>query len=152
MKKIAILLLSIFTLTSCKDKVNHTLEGCWSIDTIYYKGKDIRFCFLSNVIDFFEKSKCELPFTEDSCNNIITTDSLGSWMVIKSDTFPRYIKIDSKNFIFAGTHKLIFYKDEKNKLLKIKLTSDHLFIIARKGFFDFDENINTINKLTNQPN
>jgi hypothetical protein len=49
--------------------------------------------------------------------------------------------------LFAGMHRLVFYKDEPNKLLKMEVWSDSLYIVCRKGYFNFDKNIEAINKL-----
>jgi hypothetical protein len=57
------------------------------------------------------------------------------------------MSIESRNKIFSGQHTLLFKKDEPNKLLKMELRSDSLFLVARKGLFYYEGNLKTINKL-----
>ncbi len=139
--------------SSCSNEVEKTIQGSWSIDTIYYKNYDVRSCMYVNIIDFNKDGGSSLPYTKDRCNEIITKsdDENGYWEIIKSenpkDTIPLRIKITTNNKLFSGIHKIIFHKDQQNELLKMEIWSDSLYIICRKGLYNFHSNIETINEL-----
>jgi hypothetical protein len=70
-------------------------------------------------------------------------DENGSWKVFKpseTDTIPMRLNVISSNQVFAGTYKIVFYGDESNKLLKMEIWSDNLYIVCRKGLFNYDGN------------
>lgn len=149
-------------LSSCGNKIDKTINGNWSIDTIYYKNYDVRSCFYSSLIRFEDERIVKLPISENHCNEVISNskNEFGDWKIIQSanlkDTLPLQLKIATNNEFFSGIHHIVFYKDELNKLLKMEIWSDSLYIVCRKGLFDFDSNIDLINELekiswTNRP-
>lgn len=139
-------ILILVTFACCKSKVERTLEGLWSIDTIIYKQYEIRNCILGNVIKF-EHPSCDLPTTESYCEGLVEYIREGQWEVEKTDSIPLVLKIETKNMIFSGVHKMTFRKDEQNKLLKMELRSDSLYVICRKGLFNYDGNQDLVNDL-----
>lgn len=154
MRTLIILFLGAFALlSSCSDKLDKAMEGSWSIDTIYYKGYDVRVCLSLNVLTYHGNYIADLPVAHNRCETVIknSTDRTGSWEIVKSslpnDTIPLRMKFVTGNELFAGTHKIVFYKDLPNKLLKMEIYSDDLYIVARKGLFNFDSNIKMIDYL-----
>lgn len=140
----------LFTI-SCKRKVESTISGWWSIDTIYYNNLEIEGCLLSNSI-IFEKGNCELPITENYCgSDVASFDITGDWKIDKNE-IGTFLFIQTENKLFNGNHHIRFFKDEKNKLLMLELKSDSLYLICRKGLFDYDREINLINDLVKSTN
>jgi hemin uptake protein HemP len=139
--------------SSCRNEVVTTIEGSWSIDTIYYKNYDVKNCLYVNIIDFKKDGEASFPYSGDRCKEVIliSENEFGNWKIINSsnvnDTLPFRIKIVTENQLFTGTHKIVFYKDEPNKLLKMEIWSDSLYIVCRKGLFNYDKNIDLINRL-----
>jgi hypothetical protein len=134
---------------SCTDKATKALQGWWSIDTLYYQEYDTKICLYSNAINF-KNEQVVLPITEDRCEGLSVYEKKGKWDIQKTDSIPLLINIKTANEIFYGTHQLLFFKDKKNKLLKIKVISKDLYLIARKGLFNYNKNIKLIDELINQ--
>jgi hypothetical protein len=145
------LIVCLLFFQSCQDRVEKVITGWWTIDTIYYRNFDIKPCLSLNVITFGE-TESVFPYSQNSCAEVICNSNIdqGTWNVSKTsqnDTIPLRLKIDTKNQIFAGTHKVVFYKDDVNKLLKMEIYSDSLYVICRKGLFNYDKNIDLIENL-----
>lgn len=137
----------ISILSSCRSKIDYTITGWWTIDSIIFKGNDIRYCLLSNSIDF-NQSDCKLPITENFCNGIVESwERKGNWNTFSNDNSMFNIDIQSKNVIFNGRHRIVFYKNETQKLLMMEFISNDLTMVCRKGLYDYDRNIKTINYL-----
>lgn len=156
MKKLFLLFLaSGMFICSCsnKGKVENVLEGWWTMDTIYYKNYNIRTCLRSNSLEFKFGDNSEFPTAEDRCVPVIKNsynqdaDIEVVYSEVHNDTIPMRLKITTKNEVFAGTYKMVFYKDERNQLLKMEIYSDSLYIVCRKGLFNFDRNIGLIDEL-----
>ena len=151
---ILLLIFGIIFTTSCNNaKIQKTVSGVWSIDTVYYGKYDVMLCFSSNMISFNKNETIEVPIAMDDCSGVTSKciESSGKWEIVKSknanDTIPYRLNISSKNKVYNGIHKIIFYKDEINKLLKMEIWSDSLYIVCRKGLFNFDNNFGLINDL-----
>lgn len=142
-----------FCFVSCSNKVNHTLNGWWSIDVIYYKGYDIRVCLLSNSIVFHEKNNAvELPVTQNRCDELFTEFvKKGEWNIIQNNNSIE-LEFQGENKIFAGKHHVRFIDDYKNRMLLMEIQSDSLFIVCRKGLFEYGKNINTVKELVDMSN
>jgi len=145
LKNLAIILFCLCLLPSCTDIVDKTMEGMWTIDEIYYKGLDAQYCFYSNYIQF-DKENVRLPFG-DLCFGVFSKNERGTWGIYKTDSIPLVLNIETTNSIFSGTHQIIFFKDEKDKWLKVEISSKDIYIIARKDFYSYDDNIGVINDL-----
>ena len=142
-----VLILSMFIISfSCSSKANLGVRGIWSIDTLYYEGHDSRHCLYVNTI-YFKKEEVDLPITGNRCDGLSVFEKNGNWLITKSDSTEINLKIETQNEIFSGNHKLIFVNDFQNKLLKIEIRSKNLFMVARKGLFDYDANKSLIEKL-----
>ncbi|MGN6180153.1 MAG: hypothetical protein ACTHNW_13275 [Mucilaginibacter sp.] len=164
MKKILIVFIIPVFLLSCSKKreIKQALDGWWSIDSIYFEHYNVKNCIESNLILFKFNGRSELPISVNGCNTFINGNN-DKFAIIKvldsespNDTIPFRLQIDTKNKIFAGTHKIIFYKDNYNHLLKMEIWSDKLYIVCRKGLFDIDTNSQLVNDLekiswTNRP-
>jgi hypothetical protein len=147
------LCLCLLSITSCKTNIETTVQGWWTIDTIYYKRYDLRTCLLGNSLEFKINKQSILPVAEKNCEPVVTNsyDKLANIEITQShnpkDTLPLRMKITTNNEVFAGMHKIVFYKDKPNRLLKMEIWSDSLYIVCRKGLFNFDKNIDLINEL-----
>jgi len=60
------------------------------------------------------------------------------WVTLKADSIPLLLRIESKNVIFKGSHQVVFRDDAENHLLKMEIKSDSLYVVCRKGLFDYD--------------
>jgi hypothetical protein len=156
MKKIFALCLIGFIFCSCQNKnnkVEHAINGWWTMDTIYYKNYNIRNCLGNTSLFFKFRDKSIFPVAENGCGQVITHsfDPSGDVRVLdsdnKNDTIPFRLKITTENKIFAGEHKIVFYKDMQRHVLKMEIFSDDLYIICHKGLFYFDDNIDLMDDL-----
>ena len=153
MKKLVFLILITIIAVSCnkgKSSIEKILYGQWSIDTVYYMKANVIYCFNGNIIDFAGKSEeVFIPGVFGCGKYLASKKETASYDISLSKINKNFgINIKSKNIILNGLHKLRFKKDNVNKLLKLELKSDNLFLVCRKGYFDFDENIDKINYLT----
>jgi hypothetical protein len=146
-KSLFILLFSFLIFQSCKDKQEKIIQGLWSIDCIHYQDDDFRYCLYLNLVKFEKNGECNLPSVR--CIEFRNgRNEFGNWELIKNDKTISLV-IKSNNEIFNNNYEISFYKDEVNKLLKMNLISEDLNIWMSKGLFDFDNNIDLINHLTN---
>jgi hypothetical protein len=125
-----------------------------TIDIIVFKKKyNIRTCLGDNSLFFHFDKKSKLPAADDNCGDVVTgsLDNTGEITLassnLKNDTIPFRLIINTKNQLFSGIYKIVFDKDSENHLLKMELISDNLYVVCRKGLFDFDENIDLVNEL-----
>lgn len=139
-----LVLTTLITCVSCKrSKIEHAIEGLWSIDTILYQNQEISNCISGNFI-FRINEDSRFPIVLAQCNSLVKNETRGIARIqlIESPSdseIPYRLKIDANNKIFSGEKKIIFYGDRKNKLLKMEIFSDSLYIVCRKGLFDLDE-------------
>ena len=137
--------------TCSKNNNFEIVEGMWGIDTVSFKHMDVSQCLNLNIINLEKNSKCDFPMIWDDCEEIFSYDRTGSWLIIQKEKEPLKLKINSNNF-FNGNHKIVFFKDETNHLLKMRLESDSLYVICRKGLLNFNENKESIEKLVKLSN
>lgn len=140
--KVIIVLVAICCLTaSCRNKVKNIITGWWTIDSLIYMNYDIRTCLLSNSFWFNKNGSIDLPIPKNYCSELVTEyNRKGMWSTLKTDKIPLLMRIESKNVIFRGTHQIIFRDDATNHLLKMEIKSDSLYVVCRKGLFDYDRN------------
>ncbi len=143
------LLIVLASASSCGNDVTNTINGMWSIDSLVYKGVDIRNCLLSNLIVFHDKS-INLPVTEDRCAGFEEFNENGNWKLIENSEIPILVNVNSKNALFKGNLRVEFYPDYNEKLLKMRLSSDSVCVICSKFLFDFDKNRTLVNFLSNK--
>ena len=164
MKKIifAIVMMLMFSACTKHQKITSAIEGWWTIDTIVYKNYNIRTCLGDNSLFFYFNKKSHFPAAENKCGSVITSsfDNTGDIALtnspLENDTIPFRLTINTKNQLFSGVYKISFDKDSENHLLKMELLSDKLYIVCRKGLFNYDENVDLVNELekitwTNRP-
>jgi|SRR6185437_2811627 len=155
MKKIILSIVTLALFNSCTKsyKVSSAIEGWWTIDTIYFKNYNIRTCLGDNSLFFHFNKTSHFPAARNNCGTIITGsfDNTGEITLarsnFKNDTIPFRLTINTKNQLFSGVYKIAFDKDSENHLLKMELMSDKLYIICRKGLFNFDDNMDLVNEL-----
>ena len=133
-------LCSIFLFSSCSTEVENTIQGWWTIDNVYYKNEDVLTSLSSNSI-FFKEENCQFP----SLNNNISRSN-GVWSLINSGN-AQILKVTTSDKAFTGNYKVSFEEDQKNKLLKMNLTSETVSIKCTKGLFNFDRNKGLIERL-----
>lgn len=127
--------------TSCKNEMKSTVTGWWTIDTIYYHNYEIRNCLLGNSLWFNEDGSVKLPVPEDRCSELITEyNEKGKWNIKQQGNSQVYLTVDSKNVIFGGNHQIVFRNDDANDLLLMEIKSDSLYVLCRKGLFNYDRN------------
>lgn len=139
-------------LISCSNDVKKGIDGMWSIDTLYFNYYNTKPCLRSNVL-IFEKNVVDLPNSSGWCIGLNGADAnKGVWNYFYNDSAELFINIVSENKVFAGKHKLLFKKDARHKLIKMEIYSDSLYLVCRKGLFDYDKNTRLINALCKEPN
>lgn len=129
------MILILIFYVSC-NKTSQLIEGFWAVDKIKYKGEDLSYLFMVNLI-FFDENKCTLPIIQEYYGNIRKEE--GEWKIIKEGR-EIYIVIKTENEFFAGKHEVCFEKDYKNKVIKMIVKSKNLYFEATKGLFNFDKN------------
>lgn len=129
-------ILIFFILFSCNYKLNKKIVGTWTIDEIIVGGQNIRLDLLVNMIGFKKDGDCYLPTTMDQNK----ADIKGVWILTQIGN-KNYIKINSSNKVFAGTYELAFENDYENKLFKMILKSDKVYLKCSKLLHDFDKNL-----------
>lgn len=154
MKAVLIFLITILLVSSsCKSEIESTMVGWWTIDIIEYNGQNIRPCLLTNTINFNKDGSLELPPPDDICTGKTTIKYRvkGDWQILSSplplDTIPIRVKFQTNESFYNGEHKLVFHDDATEKLLKIEVWSDSIYILARKGLYNHDKNLGTIKRL-----
>jgi hypothetical protein len=143
-----------------------TIEGWWTMDNIHLRSNNINYnirtCLGDNSLFFRFDKKSIFPAPGYNCGDVLTGsfDPTGEIALVnsalKNDTIPFRLIIKSKNKLFSGVYGIVFDKDPENHLLKMELKSDKLYIVCRKGLFNYDDNIDLINELeratwTNRP-
>jgi hypothetical protein len=103
-------------------------------------------CVLGNGMSFDENHRCNLPITKNYCEGLVVFEERGGWAVLENDEGRLVLTIETKTIIFAGSHRMIFKRDVQNKLLKLELQSDSLYVVCRKGLCDYDRNQDLINE------
>ena len=138
-------LIAVIGTVSCKNKAERIIEGLWKIDTICYKGHEIRECFnpFGNV--FFQNIFCRLP-SIDNCNGLIARYRSGHWEVHKKNG-GLILSIVTENRIFSGTYRMAFKRDSANKHLKMVFVSDSLYVSCVKFMFNCDYHQDLVNDL-----
>lgn len=140
------LILFLSFIISCNSDVKSGVEGMWSIDTISYKGYDIKLCLTLNVISFDRRA--QLPTTGYRCSELITVfDPFGDWEISNKDNAPLSLRIESKNQLFAGEHQIKFKRNPRNQNLTMEIISPDLYVTCNKFLFSCDENEALVNRL-----
>jgi len=140
----------ISLLFSCQTKEHNAIEGFWTIDVIHFNQYDITRCLLVNVVSF-ESDVCELA-TTGKCDDLTEYEKLGTWSVFKTDSVTLVLRINTKNEIFRGDQRVIFHRDVEKRMLIMELVSDRLYVVCRKGLFDYDNNSTLIDELLKETN
>lgn len=129
----------LILLCSCSG-IKKAVKGTWSIDKIEYKGEDMMYDILSNMI-IFESNECDLPTYKE--NYKIKAKQKGTWELTQEGE-QYFLTIKTENEIFAGKHKVCFKKDYEKKLIKMIITSENLFVECGKWLVDFDKSNHSI--------
>lgn len=137
----------LFSGCSSNSNLNNGVCGGWSIDTLYFIDDDITACMVINGITFEENRVVLLPVTEYFCEGFEEYVDKGEWDIIDNDSISNQLIITTKNHFFNGIHRIEFYPDYQNKLLKMRISSDSLYVVCRKFFVNFDKSINFIRAL-----
>lgn len=156
MKKIISGILLLVLVNSClrkkSDIVRIGLEGMWIVDTIYYKNYNIKACILINSIYLKFDEKSSFPTSENRCSPIIRDNFNDSADIVLSsskqsnDNVPYRLLITKNNF-FAGSYKIVFYKDPPTRTLVLEIWSKDFYIVCRKSLFVYDDNVPLMNEL-----
>lgn len=126
---------------SCENSLKSTVVGWWSIDTVYYRNYEIRSCLLVNSVSFNKDGSVSLPIPQNYCSELISEyNDKGNWEILPQDKQSLFLSINSKNVIFRGKHQIVFRRDEENGLLMMEIISDSLYVLCRKGLFNYDRN------------
>ena len=137
--KQGICILLLFLLTSCSKQASDFIEGIWSIDEISYQNQDYRFTIHGNFLSFDGK-RCNLPKSYPVLKGHplpIKKHDEGQWHVTEENGC-YYLHIETNSKLFNGRHKIVFWKDEQEKLVKMTLSSKDLYLVCRKGLFNFE--------------
>jgi len=135
---------------SCKSKVENAISGLWTIDTIYFENTNIKSCLNGNSFKFDFDRKARIP--EGNLGCMLTENATSSTAKIyffsdENDAIPYRLKIDTKNVVFNGVHKVVFYDDQQRKELKMEIFSKRLYVLCHKGLFNYEKEKFLINEL-----
>ena len=117
------------------------------MDTIHLRNNninyDIRTCLGDNSLFFHFDEKSSFPAAEYNCGDVIKGSFVRTGEIalvsspLTNDTIPFRLMINSKNQLFSGVYRIVFDRDSQNHLLKMELKSDKLYIVCRKGLFNY---------------
>ncbi len=82
--------------------------GIWAIDTIYYKGSNIKLSLDLNVISF-KKELSELPVSDYYRRRYFLSDKYSKWKIIDSNNM-LFMNFRTINPVFKGNNKLFLYR------------------------------------------
>jgi len=131
---------------ACQNPTEKIIKGWWTIDSFSFEN-----CQLVNLYSnslFFKDDYIQFPILDNFCDGNKSTVTRGKWYFSKKEPLQYILKIESKNSIYNGVYNVTFYDDEINKLLKMRISSPTIDIIASKGFFNYDLNSNLIKSIT----
>lgn len=112
------------------------VKGFWAIDFIEYsQNQNILYECGSNIL-IFKRNTVSMPVYREDADNPLKRN--GKWKITREGE-QYFLTIDTENEIFAGTHKICFKKDYENRLIKMIIQSDYLYLEASKGLFNFDK-------------
>ena len=131
---------------SCKSNVTKIVEGIWSIDTLLYNQSEIRSCLLSNTVVFDKSGSATLPIAGGLLCPEIKSAKDGEWSIDVSNNNV-VLNIISDSSFLNGNYIVHFRRDSINKLLKMEFNSDSIYVVCRKGLFNYDANILLIDEL-----
>jgi hypothetical protein len=144
----SIVCVSALSWTQCsfRNKFN-IVEGLWAIDTVLFIRQDVSSCMNMNVIYLGKDSNCDFSSIDKSCTALYSSEDVnGQWAMLEVDREPLKLRIKSSNF-FNGTHKVVFFKDETNRIFKMRIESDSLIVVCKKGLLDYKANLNQMEVL-----
>lgn len=136
-KVVSIVTFAMF-LISCEEKaVLRGVTGAWSIDTIEYRGYDVKPCLATNLLVFKADKLVDIPRIFSECNTLHSTEKTGHWEVRKTrnDTLPYKIMFLTKDSIFQGEHIIVFHREKESRQLKMEVVSDSLYMVCTKLMF-----------------
>lgn len=136
---LGIYMLLLFPLISCDKQASGLINGIWSIDEIHYKDQDYRFHIRGNYLSF-NGEQCNLPKYYPVLKGHplpLKKRAEGFWHTTEEDGC-YYLHIETTSKLFNGRHKVVFWKDEQEKMVKMTISSKHLYLVCRKGLFNFD--------------
>jgi hypothetical protein len=143
-------IIALFSSCSKTREIKTTIQGLWTIDTIYYKGVDMQYCLQSdNMFKFDGSGECILPITENNCAGFSTFVKTGNWDIVRTDSIHIILNIQTPNSMFSGKFKIVFKKDDNERLLKMEIKSSNLYLVCRKGLYSYSGNMDVINDLVN---
>lgn len=153
MKRIIIVLVGLFALSSCgNNDVEKGVEGSWAIDTLIYKNENYNFCMLQNIIAF-DKQGLSIPRLMEDCETglKIIANARNSFVIMKNrdklSEFPYLIEMKTKNLMFNGGHSIVFHNNEVDKLLEMEIFSKDFYLLCKKLDFSYQRNENLIKRL-----
>lgn len=139
-KSFFLVLFVVFSSCSNNSKLDDKLIGFWSIDmdsvsTIdNYWHNNIG----SNILSIKENKTCQLPYfiyLKHEYSEHIKWDT-------SSEGGLNYINFYAPNHPMNGKFMITLYKDNKEKLFKMRLMNGNTILVCRKGMENFDQNKN----------
>jgi hypothetical protein len=150
MNKFISILLICF-IFSCNNVLDNTIRGTWSIDSIKVANQEEISCLTINVFHFSEDI-CSTPGNFCDTFTQLADQKTDVNYSLRKLTHGTYIKFDTNSIFYNDSFRITFFKDTNEKLLKAKLKSENIEIVMRKGMYNFDRNIKTIEKLIEMTN
>lgn len=141
----------LIAFVSCSNEVEDIINGSsWDKRKIFINGYDAFFCFYYSGISFDRDGTMILMDNNnlEGCDTLDSPARRGKWEIYQKKDKKYYLKITSKqNSVFTGEHRIIFYKDTVNRLLYLNLRSENFYYLGAKFLFNYNININKVNKL-----
>ena len=122
------------TVVSCKPhKLANKLDGSWIVDSVNFKGHDIKRCLTLNAISFdTRKGTCNLFGAEYFCQNLVEKDTKATFTLQEMNDTEGILNIQTGNQFFQGQHRILLAHDSIGYILTIKSTD--LFMSCSKMF------------------
>ena len=118
-----------------KSLIEKYIIGGWTIDYMT-DSLDEPVLLMHNLMSFKRNGEFSSFFIEN-----------GNWVINWDSANNVRLYINSNSLAYKNSFIVKFFKDEKNKLLKIKLDSKDFTIVCSKMLFNYDQNLNRIAKL-----
>jgi hypothetical protein len=125
--QVFMLLFMVYLLTSCKKSWTREIEGgIWLVDSINFKGNDIKHCLMVNAVSFKNDKTVHLPGVNwGLCSKIYEPEETGFFKTSEIGKDSAVIIFTSNNRIFKGKH-LLLKREVPNQ---VQIRSDSLFVV-----------------------
>ncbi|MCU0435620.1 MAG: hypothetical protein MUC87_19325 [Bacteroidia bacterium] len=141
-------LISIIALACCihffsceKSIAKRNITGLWVIDTLIYKGNNIKYCLGNNAISFDKTGACTVPevIRFNCTSDSITNRRNGTYLFSEMPSQEHKLELNWVTSIFKGNHNLYFINNTQRQVLMAKIYSDSLYMVVSKMLVNYTQ-------------